>query len=66
LSAALQPIAAGWAEHPDTLPWLPERAPTDDHESVRQAAPQAITAAWAEHPDTVWDAVAGEVTSAGK
>jgi HEAT repeat protein len=39
--AAVQAIAAGWAEHEGTLPLLRERATSDDDEDVRQAAVQA-------------------------
>ena len=49
----MQAIAAGWAEDPDTLPLLRDRATTDTDEAVRQAAVQAIAAGWAEDPDTL-------------
>ncbi|MGH3870987.1 MAG: HEAT repeat domain-containing protein [Pseudonocardiaceae bacterium] len=38
----MQALAAGWRDHPDTLPLLRERATTDPHWRVRQAAVQAL------------------------
>jgi hypothetical protein len=40
--AAVQEIARGWKEDPDTLPWLKERAASDSEGDVRQAALQEI------------------------
>ncbi|BCY10955.1 hypothetical protein L3i22_060430 [Actinoplanes sp. L3-i22] len=51
--AAVQAIAAGWSDDPDTLPWLRERATTDDRSEVRRAAVEAIAAGWADDPDTL-------------
>jgi hypothetical protein len=38
LQAAVQEIARGWKEDPDTLPWLKERPASDENSDVRQAA----------------------------
>jgi hypothetical protein len=40
--AAVQAVAAGWAQDPQTLPWLQTRGTDDPHEDVRQAAVRAI------------------------
>jgi hypothetical protein len=50
--AAVQALATGWREDPDTLPWLRERATTDPDGAVRQAAVQALATGWREDPDT--------------
>ena len=41
-----------WANDPGTLPLLRDRATTDDHGDVRQAAVQTIAAGWADNPHT--------------
>jgi hypothetical protein len=51
--AAVQAIAAGWAEDEGTLPLLRDRATTDDNWAVRMAAVQAIAAGWAEDEGTL-------------
>jgi hypothetical protein len=51
--AAVEAIAAGWAEEPGTLPLLRERATGDQAPDVRYAAVQAIAAGWAEEPGTL-------------
>jgi hypothetical protein len=51
--AAVEAIAAGWAEDEATLPLLRDRATTDDHWAVRQAAVEAIAAGWAEDEATL-------------
>ncbi len=51
--AAVQALAAGWRDDPDTLPVLRERATTDPDGDVRQAAVQALAAGWRDHPDTL-------------
>jgi hypothetical protein len=50
-AAAVQALATGWADHPDTRPLL-ERVAADPHWSVRAAAMQALAAGWADYPDT--------------
>ena len=51
--AAVQAIAAGWADDPGTLPLLRERATTDDNGDVRWAAVQAIAGGFADDPGTL-------------
>ncbi|HET9655062.1 MAG TPA: helix-turn-helix domain-containing protein, partial [Kineosporiaceae bacterium] len=50
--AAVQAIAAGWADDEGTLPLLRERATTDPDNDVRQAAVQAIATGWADDEGT--------------
>jgi hypothetical protein len=47
---AVQALAAGWRDDPNTLPWLRQRATTDQHWTVRQAAVQALAAGWRDDP----------------
>jgi hypothetical protein len=35
-------VARGWREHPDTLPWLKQRAFSDKNPNVRRAAVQQL------------------------
>jgi HEAT repeat protein len=49
----VQALATGWREDPDTLPWLRERATTDENWAVRQAAVQALATGWREDPNTL-------------
>ncbi|MEU8209512.1 HEAT repeat domain-containing protein [Micromonospora sp. NPDC049044] len=51
--AAVRAIAAGWADDPDTLPWLRERVTADGNWEVRRVAVEAIAAGWAGDPDTL-------------
>ena len=51
--AAVQELARGWKEDPDTLPWLKERATSDSEWNVRQAAVQELARGWKEDPDTL-------------
>jgi hypothetical protein len=51
--AAVQAIAAGWADDPGTLPLLRDRATTDNNWAVRRAAVQAIAGGWADDPGTL-------------
>src|SRR3712207_7244581 len=41
--AAIQEIAGGWKDDPETLPLLKQRAQSDDNRRVRSAAVQEIT-----------------------
>ncbi|MGB3236832.1 MAG: HEAT repeat domain-containing protein, partial [Geitlerinemataceae cyanobacterium] len=50
--AAVEAIASGWKEDPDTLPWL-NQGTTDAEWAVRYAAVQAIATGWKEDPDTL-------------
>jgi hypothetical protein len=51
--AALQELAQGWKDDPDTLPLLKQKAQSDDHEYVRQAALQKLARGWKDDPDTL-------------
>ncbi|WP_330186286.1 HEAT repeat domain-containing protein [Dactylosporangium sp. AC04546] len=51
--AAVQAIAAGFADDAATLPLLRERATTDDYWAVRQAAVRAIAAGFADDAATL-------------
>jgi HEAT repeat protein len=48
--AAIQQLARGWKEDPDTLPWLKERATSDSNGYVRQAAIEELARGWKEDP----------------
>jgi HEAT repeat protein len=51
--AAVQALASGWRDDPDTLPWLRERATTDPDEAIRQAAVRALAVGWRGDPDAL-------------
>ena len=51
--AAVQAIAVGWADDGATLPWLRDRATTDDDGDVRRAAVEAIAVGWADDGATL-------------
>jgi predicted NACHT family NTPase len=48
--SAIQALAQGWKDDPDTLPWLKDRAQHDDIEAVRHAAIQALVQGWKDDP----------------
>ncbi|MFE1744913.1 NACHT domain-containing protein, partial [Coleofasciculus sp. H7-2] len=50
---AVSSVATTWKEDPDTLPWLKQRAQTDDNSDVRRAAVQELARGWKEDPDTL-------------
>ena len=50
--AAVEALAAGWGDDPATMPWLRERATTDQDGDVRRAAVQALAAGWGDEPAT--------------
>ncbi|HSV65233.1 MAG TPA: HEAT repeat domain-containing protein [Mycobacteriales bacterium] len=51
--AAVQAVAAGWAQDPQTLGWLRQRGTDDPDGYVRQAAVEAVAAGWAQDPQTL-------------
>ena len=51
--AAVQALATGWREDPDTGPLLRERATTDENGAVQRAAVQALATGWREDPNTL-------------
>jgi HEAT repeat protein len=44
--AAVQALAKGWKDEPDTLAWLKSLAQSDDDSAVRQAAVLALAKGW--------------------
>ncbi|MGH3903032.1 MAG: NACHT domain-containing protein, partial [Pseudonocardiaceae bacterium] len=50
---AMQALAEGWREDPDTLSLLQERVTTDAHQDVRRVAAQALAADWCDDADTL-------------
>jgi predicted NACHT family NTPase len=50
---AVAAVAATWKNDPETLPWLKERARTDDNLYVRQAAVQEIARGLKDDPETL-------------
>ena len=51
--AAVQEIARGWKDDPETLPWLKQRAQSDDNLNVRRAAVQELAGGWKDEPETL-------------
>ena len=47
---AVQELARGWKDDPDTLPWLKARAQNDENWAVRRAAVQELARGWKEVP----------------
>ena len=47
---AVQELARGWKEDPDTLPMLKQHASSDEDPAVRQAAVQELARGWKEDP----------------
>ena len=52
-SRAVQELARGWKDDPDTLGWLKERAAHDDNWAVRQAAVRELARGWKDDPATL-------------
>ena len=50
---AVAAVAATWKNDPETLPWLKERALTDDYSRVREAAVQELARGWKDDPETL-------------
>ncbi|MBD2635363.1 HEAT repeat domain-containing protein, partial [Limnothrix sp. FACHB-881] len=51
--AAVQELARGWKDDPDTLPLLKDRARSDKDSPVRQVAVQELARGWKDDPDTL-------------
>jgi hypothetical protein len=51
--AALQGLARGWKDDPETLPLLRDRARSDKNSDVRKAAMQALVRNWKDDPEVV-------------
>ena len=50
---AVAAVAATWKDDPETLPWLKQRALSDDDSDVRRAAVQEIARGWKDDPETL-------------
>jgi predicted NACHT family NTPase len=50
---AVATVATNWKDDPDTLPWLKQKAQTDDNWVVRRAAVQELAQGWKDNPDTL-------------
>ncbi|HSF73953.1 MAG TPA: HEAT repeat domain-containing protein, partial [Microcoleus sp.] len=49
--AAVQELARGWKDHPETLPWLKQRAQSDDNWDVEPTAFQELARGWKDEPE---------------
>jgi predicted NACHT family NTPase len=52
-SQAVAAVAATWKDNPETLPWLKQRAQSDDHLAVRLAALEELARGWKDDPETL-------------
>jgi predicted NACHT family NTPase len=52
-SRAMQELARGWKDDPETLPWLKDRVARDEDQNVRRAAVQEFARGWKEDPETL-------------
>ena len=50
---AVSAIAFTWKDGAETLPWLKQRAQSDDNSAVRQTAVQEIARGWKDDPETL-------------
>ncbi|MEQ8995993.1 MAG: HEAT repeat domain-containing protein, partial [Coleofasciculus sp. B1-GNL1-01] len=50
---AVAAIATTWHDSPDTLPWLKQKAQSNDDKYVRYAALQELAKGWKDDPDTL-------------
>jgi hypothetical protein len=51
--AAVQELARGWKDDPETLPILKQLAQSDDDWNVRRAAVQELARGWKDDPETL-------------
>ncbi len=51
--AAVQELARGWKDDPETLPMLKERARSDADNDVRRAAVQELARGWKDDPEVI-------------
>ena len=51
--AAVQELARGWQDDPDTLPYLKQRAQQDESYAVRRAAVQELARGWRSDPTLI-------------
>ncbi|TAD95895.1 MAG: NACHT domain-containing protein, partial [Oscillatoriales cyanobacterium] len=52
-TTAVSAIAFAWKNNPKTLPWLKQRAQSDDNSDVRSAAVQELARGWKDDPKTL-------------
>ncbi|MFJ9115553.1 HEAT repeat domain-containing protein, partial [Streptomyces sp. NPDC102394] len=52
-NAAVGALARGWADDPDTLAFLRDRAVQDEDAGVRSDTVGALASGWADDPDTL-------------
>ncbi|MEZ2321723.1 MAG: NACHT domain-containing NTPase, partial [Microcoleus sp.] len=52
-TTAVSAIAFAWKNNPKTLPWLKQRAQSDDNSDVRSAAVQELARGWKDDPETL-------------
>ena len=50
---AVQELARGWKDDPNTLPMVKDRAARDEHGAVRRAAVHELARGWKDDPDTL-------------
>ncbi|MEG4278536.1 HEAT repeat domain-containing protein [Microcoleus sp. MON1_C1] len=50
---AVAAVAATWKDDPETLPWLKQRAQSDDDSAVRRAAVQKLVRGWKDDSETL-------------
>ncbi|SDK73671.1 HEAT repeat-containing protein, partial [Nonomuraea maritima] len=48
---AVEAVAEGWPDHPETLAWLRDRAVADRDVYVRRTALDAVVEGWPDHPE---------------
>jgi len=51
--AAIQELARGWHDDPETLKFIKQRATTDEEGSVRRSAVQELARGWHDDPETL-------------
>ena len=51
--AAVEEIARGWKDDPETLPLLKQWAQSDDNSDVRRTAVQELARGWKHDPETL-------------
>ena len=49
--SALQALARGWKDDPETLPMLKARAQSDEEAAVRRSAVEALARGWRDDPE---------------
>ncbi len=49
--SAVEELARGWKEYPDTLEWLKKRAKSDENWVVRQSAVRELARGWKDDPE---------------